>query len=130
MPAAQNKNIIEKVNAGFMENDPEVFLGYCADNVRWEMAGGKVQNGTGVIREYMASRADARLTKLNVTGIIAEGESAACYGDMNIDEEGTTTSYSYCGVYRFWDGKIVDMRSYLVKNKPEPEGELDRAASA
>ena len=127
MSAAKNKEIIEKVNSAFEQNNPEVFLEYCADDVTWEMAGGEVQRGKDTVRNFMASMGDMKLTSLNVTDIIAEDERAACYGEMTMDEKGTPTSYSYCDVYRFSGDKISELRSFVVKHKTE--GETEKAAS-
>ena len=123
-----NKAIIEKVNAAFEQNNPEVFLEYCADDIRWDMAGGEVQKGKQAIREFMAAMGDATLTELNVSDVIAEGDRAACHGEMKMDEKGTPTAYSYCDIYRFKNGKIAELRSYVVKH--QSEGEIDKAASS
>jgi len=126
MSAAKNKEIIEKVNAAFEKNNPEVFLDYCAEDVKWHMAGDDVRTGKEAIREFMSSMGDMKLTSLNVTDIIAENDRAACYGDMTMDEKGTPAAYSFCDVYRFSGEKIAELRSFIVKHKTEGE----KAASA
>jgi uncharacterized protein len=127
--SARNKEIIEKVNAAFEENKPEVFLDFCTDDIKWEMAGDDVRTGKDSIREFMASMGDdMQPPKINVTAIIAEGDSAACYGDMTMNEKGTENSYSYCDIYRFSGDKIAELRSFVVKHKTE--GDTEKAASA
>ena len=128
MSTERIKEIIEKVNASFEKNNPEVFLDHCTDDVKWLMAGDEVRTGKDAIREFMASMGDAKLTELNVTQIIAEGDSAACYGEMTMDEGGTPSSYSYCDVYRFTGEKIAELRSFVVKHGTA--GETEKAASA
>jgi uncharacterized protein len=129
MAVTTNKEIIEKVNAGFEQNNPEVFLDNCAEDVRWIMAGDdEIRTGKESVRQFMASMGDAKLTSVDITSIIAEGDSAACYGEMTMDENGTPTSYSYCDVYRFSGDKITELRSFVVKQKTE--GESEQAASA
>ncbi len=127
--AANNKEIIEKVNAAFEENKPESFLEFCTEDIKWDMAGDDVRTGKDSIREFMASMgSDMDPPKINVTAIISEGDSAVCYGDMTMIEKGAETSYSYCDIYRFSGGKIADLRSFVVKDKTEGESEI--AASA
>lgn len=128
MSTARIKEIIEKVNAAFEQNNPEVFLEHCADDVRWDMAGDEVRTGKETIREFMSSMGDSKLTSLNVTSIIAEGDAAACYGDMTMEENGSPSSYSYCDVYRFSGDQITDLRSFVVKHKTE--GESEKTATA
>ena len=126
--SARNKEIIEKVNAAFEANQPEVFLDYCSENIKWEMAGDDVRTGKDSIREFMASMGDMEPPKINVTAIISEGDSAACYGDMTMIEKGAENSYSYCDVYRFSGEKISELRSFVVKHKSE--GDSEKAATA
>ncbi len=42
---SDKKQIVEKVNASFAENNPEGFLAACTDNVKWTMIGEKTVNG-------------------------------------------------------------------------------------
>ena len=129
MAVTTNKEIIEKVNAAFEQNNPEVFLDHCAEDVRWIMAGDdEIRTGKESVREFMASMGDIKLTSLDITAIIAEADSAACYGEMTMDEKGASTAYSYCDVYRFSGDKIAELRSFVVKHKME--GETEQAASA
>jgi ketosteroid isomerase-like protein len=129
MSTETNKEIIEKVNAAFEQNNPDVFLEYCSDDVKWEMAGGEVQNGKESIRKFMSGMGgDHKLTALTTRDVIAEGDRAACFGDMTMDEKGESTDYSYCDAYRFANDKIVELRSYVVKHKVG--GESEQAASA
>ena len=124
----RNKEIVERVNAAFEENKPEVFLNYCTEDLRWEMAGDEVRTGKESIREFMAGMGDMQPPKINVTDVIAEGDSAACYGNMTMVENGEETAYSFCDVYRFAGEKISELRSFVVKHKGTSDTE--KAASA
>jgi uncharacterized protein len=120
--SARNKEIIEQVNTAFEENKPEVFLDFCTEDVRWEMAGDELRTGKESIRQFMASMGDdMEPPKINVTRIISDGDSAACYGDMTMVENGAETAYSYCDVYTFSGDKISELRSFVVKHKDQSE---------
>ena len=124
-----NKEIVEKVNAAFSENKPEVFLDHCRDDVEWTIVGDQTLMGKTAIREFMASMGDAPPPKFTVDEIIAGGDSVACYGDMTMaDENGNDAAYSFCDVYRFDSGKIKALRSFVVKHKTEGENEQKAAA--
>ena len=79
-------------------------------------------------REWIKSVPDMGPPKINTTAIISEGNSAACYGDMTMKEKGEENFYSFCDIYRFSGDKIVELRSFAVKEKPE--GESQRSATA
>ena len=49
----KNKEIVEKVNAAFAKNNPEVFLSNCAENVTWTMVGEKSNNGKKAIQDWL-----------------------------------------------------------------------------
>ena len=119
--SAKHKDIIEKSNAGFEKNDHEIFLGNCADDVKWTMAGEEPKQGKAAIREWMKSMERFGPPKLNTTAIISEGDFAACYGDMTMKEKDEVNAYSFCDIYRFSDDKITELRSFAVKEKAAGE---------
>lgn len=60
--------------------------------------------------------------KFTVANVIADGDFVTAYGDMTIkDKTGTTAPYSYCDIYRFRDGKIVELNSFVVKTEAKYE---------
>ena len=126
--SAKHKEIIEKVNKGFEENDVETFLGLCTDDVQWQMAGDQPKKGKSSIRDWIKSMEDMGPPKINTTAIISEGDSAACYGDMTMKEKGEENFYSFCDIYKFSGDKIVELRSFAVKEKPQGEGQRSAAA--
>lgn len=115
---ANTKEIVDKVNAAFAENDMEAFLAFCADNVEWTMVGDVTKRGKDSIRQWMAGM-NAAPPKFDVEQVIAEGDFVVCYGDMTMkdekDEQKTDVPYSYCDLYRFRDGKIAELRSWVMK---------------
>ena len=127
--AESKKQIVEKINKAFADNNPEEFLSNCTEDVVWTMVGEKTTNGKKAIREWMAQMKDMDPPKFTVDQIIAEGDSVACCGDMSMkDKDGKLGKYSYCDIYRFSDDKITELRSFVVNQKPQ--GEKSGTASA
>ena len=119
--SAKNKEIVEKVNASFAEGGVEGFLSHCADDVVWTIVGSKTTKGKNAIREWIASM-DMEPPKFTVDSIIAEGDFAVAHGDMTMKEkDGKTAPYAYCDIYRFRDGKIVELNSFVVKTEAKGE---------
>ena len=125
----ENKQLIEKLNEVWMSNDIEELFSYYADDVVWTIAGEATLNGIQAIRDFMAQGGDHVPPQLTVDKIVAEGDSVICYGDMTMggtpDCAGT---YSYCDVYTITDGKVSELRSFVIKQKSEDES--NEAATA
>ena len=119
--SATNKEIVEQVNASFAEGGVEGFLSHCADDVVWTIVGSKTTKGKNAIREWMASM-NVEPPKFTVDNIIAEGDFVTANGDMTLkDKDGKTVPYAYCDIYRFRDGKIVELNSFVVKTEAKAE---------
>lgn len=110
------KNIIEQVNKAFADNNPEGFLEFCDEAVEWTMVGEETRRGKDTIRQWMSSMKTAEAPKFTVQNVIAEGDFVVAHGDMTMkDEKQAVVPYSYCDLYRFRNGKIVELRSWVVK---------------
>jgi len=119
--SAKNKEIVKKVNASFAEGGVEGFLTHCADDVVWTMVGNKTTKGKKAIREWLASM-DTEPPKFTVDNIIGEGDFVTSYGDMTMkDKDGEVVPYAYCDIYRFRDGKIVELSSFVIKTEAKAE---------
>ena len=120
--STKNKEIVEKVNASFAEGGVEGFLSQCADDVVWTIVGDRTVTGKTAIREWMASM-NIEPPKFTVNNIIAEGDFVTAYGDMTMKEkDGKTVPYAYCDIYRFREGKIAELNSFVVKSEAKAEG--------
>jgi uncharacterized protein len=113
--SAQNKEVVEKVNAAFAQNSVEGFLSFCADDVTWTMVGDKTVKGKDAIRKWMASMGPEP-SALTVDNVIAEGDFVTAHGDMTMrDKDGKTVPFAYCDIYRFERNKIVELSSFVIK---------------
>jgi hypothetical protein len=60
----------------------------------------------------------AEQPQFTIKEIIAEDNSAICYGDMKMkNKEGVLEDYSFCDVYHFSNGKIAELLTFMVKHK-------------
>ncbi len=117
----QNKEIVEKVNAAFAENSTEGFLSHCAEEVEMTMVGDKTVKGKEAIRQWMASM-DMEPPKIMVANVIAEGDFVAAHGSVIMkDKDGKTSPYSYCDIYRLRDGKIAELKAFVIKTEAKRE---------
>jgi ketosteroid isomerase-like protein len=114
---SKNKEIVEKVNASFAKGGVEGFLSFCADDVVWTVVGNEIKKGKQAIREWLTWM-ETEPPKFTVDNIIGEGDFVTAYGDMTMKEkDGKSVPYAFCDIYRFRNGKIVELSSFVIKTE-------------
>ena len=83
--AANRKEIVQRINEGFAENNLETVLSFCTDDIIWTMVGDTTVRGKDPIRKWMASM-DPQPPQLRIQQTIAEGDSVVTRGDMVMQE--------------------------------------------
>ena len=116
----KNKAILEKGNAAVAEGNYEEFLSLCADDTEWTFVGDKTLKGKEAVRQWFATEYVAGPPKNTVANLIAEGNFVTAVGDITVkDKNGKAAHYSYCDIWRFHEGKMVELRAFVVE---ETEG--------
>jgi uncharacterized protein len=116
MAEEKNKAILEKGNAAITQGDNEGFLIFCADDTEWTFVGYQTLKGKEAVRQYMAATY-IKPPKFTVSNLIAEGDFVTVLGAITLkDEEGKAVHHSYCDVWRFRDGKIVELKAFVIKS--------------
>jgi uncharacterized protein len=110
-----NKAILEAANAAISEGNYEGFLSFCTDDTKWTFVGDKTLEGKDAIRQWMVT--EYVKPPLNiVANLIAEGDFVTALGNLTLkDEDGKVTHYSYCDVWRFRDGKMIELKAFVIK---------------
>jgi uncharacterized protein len=116
-----NKAILEAANAAIAEGNYEGFLSFCDDDTQWTFVGDKTLNGKESVRQWMATEYVEPPLNI-VANLIAEGDFVTAVGDLTIkDEDRKAADYSYCDVWRFRGGKIVELRAFVIKTEVKNE---------
>ena len=118
----ENKQLVEKLNEAWTKGDNEALFQYYAEDVVWTIAGELTLNGLPAVREFMSQMDSHEPPKISVDKIVAEGDSVICCGEMTMG--GTPDcagAYSYCDVYTITNGKVSELRSFVVKHSSEDE---------
>lgn len=111
-----NKEVLEKANAAVTDGDNEGFLFFCTDDVKWTFVGDLVLEGKEAVRQYMKT-AYLEPPKFMVENLIAEGEFVTAIGTINLkNEEGKMIHYAYCDVWQFRDGKMAELKAYVIES--------------
>ena len=112
-----NKAILEKANAAILKGDNEGFLSYCTEDTEWVFIGDKTLQGKEAVRHYMATTY-VEPPRFMVENLIAEGEYLTAIGTIAMkNEHGKMVNYSYCDVWRFRNGKMAELKAFVIETK-------------
>lgn len=113
---SDNKSILGKANAAIAQGDNEGFLAFCTDDTEWKYVGDKTLKGKEAVRRYLEAAEEP--PKFSVTDLIAEGDFVTALGEITTkDEDGKPVHQSYCDVWRFREGKMAELRAFVIKTE-------------
>ena len=131
--AADRKAIVEKINAGFAENNLERVLSFCTEDFVWTMVGDTTVKGKDAIRKWMASM-NPEPPQFTIQQVVAEGDVVIARGDMMMknSKEQNPHAYSFCDIYRFEGDRVADLTVFAImtdktKAAEEPRKEVGHA---
>lgn len=117
-----NKEIIRKVNEAFNADDTETILSFVADDVRWDVVGFSTANGREEFRREVENEGFIRPPKITIVSEIEEGDRVAVEGTViGRSITGDVFELYFHNAYRIENGKIKEMRSYLVPKNTNKE---------
>jgi uncharacterized protein len=112
-----HKEILEQANAAIAAGDFEGFLALCTEDTVWTFEGDRTLRGKAAVREWMKT-AYKEPPKFRVERMIAESDFVAALGEIAMkDEAGETVQHAYCDVWRFREGKMAELRAFVVETK-------------
>ena len=111
-----NKAILTEANSAITQGDNEGFLSFCTDDTTWNFVGDKVLRGKEAVRQWMLT-AYQEPPKFVVSNLIEEGDFLTVLGNITMkDDQRKDTDYAYCDVWRFRDGKMVELNAFVIKS--------------
>ncbi len=116
-----NKAILEAANAAIATGNYAGFLSFCTDDTEWTFVGDRTLNGKAAVRQWMATTY-VEPPKFRVAHFIAEGDFVVALGDITLkDKDGKAADYSYCDVWRFRDGQMVELKAFVITTEVKDE---------
>ena len=110
-----HKAILTAANAAITNGDNEGFLSFCTDDTEWTFVGEQTLKGKEAVRQYMAV-AYVEPPKFLVENLVADGAFVTAIGKISMkNEDGKTVDYSYCDVWRFRDGKMAELKAFVIE---------------
>ena len=112
-----NKDILHQANAAVSRGDNEGFLAFCTDDVVWSTVGGATLRGKEAVRAWMVD-GYAEPPRFTMRELVAEGDHVVALGEIESkDEQGNVVQNAYSDVWRFRDGKMAELRAFVVPVK-------------
>ena len=123
MPA-NRKEIVQRINEGFAENNLEKVLSYCTDDLTWTMVGDTSITGKESIRKWMASM-NPQPPLFTIQQTIAESDSVVTRGDMLMQQkkDGPWVPYTFCDIYRFSGDMVAELITFVIRTDRKRAGD-------
>jgi len=126
--ATNRKEIVQRINDAFAENNLEKVLSFCADDVTWTMVGDSTVRGKDSVRKWMAAM-DPPQPQFTIQQTVAEGDVVITRGDMTMPDKknGASIPYTFCDIYRFAGDKVAELTAFVIRT--DRGGAAGRAAN-
>jgi ketosteroid isomerase-like protein len=113
---ANRKEIIQRINQGFAENNLEKVLSFCTEDFTWTMVGDTTVRGKDAIRKWMASM-NPEPPQFTIDSTVAEGDVVITRGDMTMQQKknGPSIPYAFCDIYRFDGDKVAELTAFVIR---------------
>lgn len=107
-----NQDIFMKANQALGEGNYEEFITYCTEYIKWENVGKSTFNGKAELLRYISS-AYVGIT-FTTENSIKENDTVVELGQLLIEKSGESKKSAYCDVWRFKDGKVNQVTSFVI----------------
>lgn len=110
------RQILESANAEMAAGNPEGFLAFCSDDIRWEMVGGAVLVGRSAVLEWAKNTYALAPPQFTSDLWIVEGDWLAVHGEITVqDSERGPVQSRYCDLWRIQEGKLTELRAFAIE---------------
>lgn len=109
-----HKEVLTEANAAIVRRDFEGFLVHCTEDTVWNFLGDRTLKGKEEVRRWMAETYKEP-PRFNVAQLIADGAYLAALGEITLkDDSGQDTTFSYCDVWRFENGRMAELKAFVI----------------
>ena len=113
----KNATILHKANEFVKKGNYESFLVYCTQDTKWVFVGERILEGRDKVREYM-KEFYLEPPVFTVEKTIEDGSYVTVTGEITLKAaNGTYNYYDYCDVWRFENGKIAELKAFVIEKK-------------
>jgi len=107
-----NLDIFKKANKALGEGNYEEFITFCCEDIKWENVGESTIQGKVELLGYISSTYDGLV--FTTENYITEKDFVVELGQIVYEKDVATKKSSYCDVWKFKDGLIHKVRSFVI----------------
>ena len=113
----KNATILHKANEFVKKGNYESFLAYCTQGTKWVFVGERILEGRDKVQEYM-KEFYLEPPVFTVEKTIEDGSYVTVTGEITLKAaNGTYNHYDYCDIWRFENGKIAELKAFVIEKK-------------
>jgi predicted SnoaL-like aldol condensation-catalyzing enzyme len=113
-----NTKILLDANQLVREGKYEEYLSYLTEDSKWVFVGERTLLGKEAVRQYMKEFYLAPPI-FDMERSIEEGNFVTATGNISLKNvDGSYSHYSYCDIWRFDNGKLAEVKAYVIEKKP------------
>lgn len=113
-----NTTILHTANEYVSKGDYESFLAYCTSDTKWVFVGERILTGKEEVRAYM-KEFYIEPPVFDVELAIEDGDLVTVTGSISLkNKTGKYEHFNYCDIWRFEDGKIAELKAFVIEKKP------------
>lgn len=106
------------INQLVREGKYEEYLSYLTENSKWVFVGERTLLGKEAVRQYIKEFYLAPPI-FDMERSIEEGNFVTATGNISLKNiDGSYSHYSYCDIWRFDNGKLAEVKAYVIEKKP------------
>ena len=111
-----HQQILESANAEMAAGNPEGFLAYCTDDIRWEMVGDSVMVGKTAVLAWAKRTYAVGPPQFTADLWIVENDWLAVHGEITVQDPQRGPVHSrYCDLWRIQEGKLAELRAFAIE---------------
>jgi predicted SnoaL-like aldol condensation-catalyzing enzyme len=113
-----NTKILLDANQLVREGKYEEYLSYLTEDSKWVFVGERTLLGKEAVRQYIKEFYLAPPI-FDMERSIEEGNFVTATGNISLKNvDGSYSHYSYCDIWRFDNGKLAEVKAYVIEKKP------------
>lgn len=111
------KSVLNAANDAVRRGDHDGFLAHCTDDVVWRFIGNRTLEGKAAIKAYM-DETYVHPPEFDVELMVADDQHVVAIGRITLtDAAGRRTTSDYADAWRLRDGKLAELRAFVVEAK-------------
>ncbi|MDY0986617.1 nuclear transport factor 2 family protein [Flavobacterium sp. CFBP9031] len=113
----KNTALLVNANQHVRKGEYEAYLSYLTEDTKWEFVGERTLLGKEAVRQYIK---DFYLAPpvFDMEKAIEQGDFVTATGSIALKNvNGEYDHYSYCDIWRFDNGKIAELKAFVIEKK-------------